>query len=230
MNPYEAPKLPFKFIIDDETKKLVRNAYFKFGEYKYALKSLKYDYKHFLDIMLFTDALCTSNIEYEKLTLEDIFYVGYQKDENKIRLIDNLRKSFVYSYQYSKKNKNYDLEFFNKMNKIILKKTSTPYDEIGHPRKKQTYVMKVGLVGKNIDYIPPVPKQVRPLLNNLIKYINESKDEPFLKMAISHYQFLIIHPYEKGNGRIARIMLPIEFNRMLEEEPILFLSEVLSKN
>lgn len=229
MNPYIAPKLPFKFVLDEETKKLVRNVYFKYGEYKYALHTLKYDYKHFLDIMLFTDALCTSSIEFEKLSIEDIFYVGYLKEESKVKLIDNLRRSFVYAYQYSKK-KPYDLEFFNKMNKTMLKKTGLPYSEIGHIRKKTAYVMKLGLVGKSVDYIAPSLKDIKPLMKNLIKYINCSGDEPFIKMAISHYQFLIIHPYDKGNGRIARIMLPIEFNRLLGEEPILFMSEIFSKN
>lgn len=230
MDPYKAPMLPLKFALDAETKRLVREVYFKYGEYKYALKTLKYDYKHFLDIMLFTDALCTSNIEFQKLSKSDMFYIGYLKDEEKLKLVDNLRKSFVYGYQYTKKNEKYDIDFFNKMNKIILKKTKVSSNEIGVLRKNQAYVMKLGLVGRNVEYVAPTPKDVKGLMKNFIKYVNESNDEAFLKMAIAHYQFLIIHPYSKGNGRIARIMLPIEFNKIFGEEPILFLSEVFDKN
>lgn len=230
MEPYEAPLLPLKFALDLETKKLVKEVYFKFGEYKYALKTLKYDYKHFLDIMLFTDTLCTSNIEFQKLSKKDMFYIGYMKDEYKIRLVDNLRKSFVFGYQYVRKNEKYDLEFFNKMNKIILKKTKIPYEEIGKLRKGNAYIMKLGLVGKNIDYVAPSAKRIKPLMKNFLKYINESNDEAFIKMAICHYQFLTVHPYTKGNGRIARILLPIELYRIFDEEPILFMSEVLDKH
>lgn len=230
MNPYDAPMLPLEYKLDTEIKTLLKEVYFKYGEYKYALKTLKFDYKYFFDLMLFTDTLCTSNIEFQKLSLDDMFYMKYFKDETKVKLIDNLRRAFIYAYKHVKTNDKFDMNFFNRMNKIILKKTKTPSNEIGVLRKNTAYIMKLGLVGRNIDYIAPNPKELKSLMKNFIDYVNESKDEPFIKMAISHYQFLIIHPYTKGNGRIARLMLPMDFTRLFKEEPILFMSEVFKKN
>lgn len=56
------------------------------------------------------------------------------------------------------------------------------------------------------EYIPPEYSDVPLLLDELIKYINESDDHPIIKAAILHYQIATIHPFEDGNGRTARIM------------------------
>lgn len=56
------------------------------------------------------------------------------------------------------------------------------------------------------EYIPPEYSDVPHLLDELIKYINESDDHPIIKAAILHYQLVTIHPFEDGNGRTARIM------------------------
>lgn len=55
-------------------------------------------------------------------------------------------------------------------------------------------------------YIPPEQKDISPLLDELIEYINESTDHPLIKAALLHYQLVTIHPFEDGNGRTARII------------------------
>lgn len=56
------------------------------------------------------------------------------------------------------------------------------------------------------EYIPPEYSDVPILLDELIKYVNESSDHPIIKVAITHYQLVTIHPFEDGNGRTARII------------------------
>ena len=46
-------------------------------------------------------------------------------------------------------------------------------------------------------------------------------------MAISHSQFETIHAYRDGNGRLGRALIPIQLALFTNEEPILFLSEVI---
>lgn len=55
-------------------------------------------------------------------------------------------------------------------------------------------------------YIPPEYSEVPTLLDELIKYINDSDDHPLIKAAVIHYQLVTIHPFEDGNGRTARII------------------------
>lgn len=57
-------------------------------------------------------------------------------------------------------------------------------------------------------YIPPLPQQITPLLQQLIQFAN-SADESFvpIKAILCHYVFEKIHPFLDGNGRVGRVLL-----------------------
>lgn len=61
--------------------------------------------------------------------------------------------------------------------------------------------------GKTV-YRPPDHRDVKQLLNDLIKYINYNKSKvDFLILAsLFHKQFVIIHPFIDGNGRTVRLI------------------------
>jgi Fic family protein len=83
----------------------------------------------------------------------------------------------------------------------------------------------------DIIYWPPEGEErIRKLLSNLEDYIHDEDNEldPLIQMAIIHYQFEAIHPFDDGNGRTGRI-LNILFLVMkdLLNLPILYLSEYI---
>jgi len=93
---------------------------------------------------------------------------------------------------------------------------NTPGTVIGNP-----------FTGK-IFYTPPVgEKVIRDLLGNLETFIhgNDHDLDALIKMAVIHYQFEAIHPFDDGNGRTGRIINILYL--VLEELltlPILYLS------
>ncbi len=56
-------------------------------------------------------------------------------------------------------------------------------------------------------YVPPRPELVRPLLEDLVVFINESEFSPVVVAAIAHAQLETIHPFADGNGRTGRALV-----------------------
>ena len=79
---------------------------------------------------------------------------------------------------------------------------------VGNWRTIDTGPMQVvsGPMGKeNIHFEAPSANKINKEMNDFFKWF-ESKNniDPLLKAAIAHFWFTTIHPFEDGNGRIAR--------------------------
>lgn len=57
------------------------------------------------------------------------------------------------------------------------------------------------------DYVAPPPREVRGLVDDLLRWVNRSGENPLLLAAIAHHQFETIHPFEDGNGRAGRALV-----------------------
>jgi len=55
-----------------------------------------------------------------------------------------------------------------------------------------------------VHYIAPPHTKLTQEMNRFLDYVNNNSEEPFIKSAIAHLWFVTIHPYDDGNGRIAR--------------------------
>jgi len=56
-------------------------------------------------------------------------------------------------------------------------------------------------------YVPPPPEHVRPLLDDLCRFIARDDLAPIAQAAIAHAQFENIHPFLDGNGRVGRALI-----------------------
>lgn len=61
--------------------------------------------------------------------------------------------------------------------------------------------------GNKCIFIAPPARLVPQLMENLFEWLNKTKDELHLLIASSvfHYEFVFIHPFSDGNGRMARL-------------------------
>jgi len=53
-------------------------------------------------------------------------------------------------------------------------------------------------------YIAPPPDILAEEMEAFLAFVNKSKEDAYTKAAIAHFWFVTIHPYDDGNGRIAR--------------------------
>jgi len=84
-----------------------------------------------------------------------------------------------------------------------------------------------------ITYTPPEGEtNLREQLANWEHFIHaEDTLDPLIKMAVAHYQFEAIHPFDDGNGRTGRILnLLYLIEQNLLSLPILYLSRYILQN
>ncbi|MBN2778218.1 MAG: Fic family protein [Bacteroidales bacterium] len=82
-----------------------------------------------------------------------------------------------------------------------------------------------GPMGKEIVHFKaPPPSQVQYEMNEFLLWLNkETKMDLVIKSAVAHFWFIIIHPFDDGNGRIARAISDFMLAHS-EESPLRFYS------
>ncbi len=76
---------------------------------------------------------------------------------------------------------------------------------VGHYRKEAMQIVSGAMGKEKVHYQAPSHNQVKFEMDRFIAWFNEdSKLDLVIKSAIAHFWFIIIHPFDDGNGRIAR--------------------------
>ena len=76
----------------------------------------------------------------------------------------------------------------------------------------------------NVVHVAPSEKMVPSLMGDLFNWLKKDKETPILiKSCVFHYEFVFIHPFGDGNGRMARLwqnVLLMRWNELFEHIPI----------
>lgn len=228
MEPFKASKLPIQYSIDKELLSLISEANEKYGEYKSNLKNSKFDSKFFLDSIILSESLKSTQIEGTQISQDEMYYLKYMPKTDETSEIQNLKKVIDYSKEFIKNKDKLNIKILNNMHKVLLDSVRGNNKEPGKIRNVQNWIGPKGCTIEEAIFVPPTPEEVPILLDNLFNYMNDLYIDPlFINMAISHSQFETIHAYRDGNGRLGRALIPIQLALFTNEEPILFLSEVI---
>ncbi len=78
---------------------------------------------------------------------------------------------------------------------------------VGNPTQDGTIIIK---------HEPPkhTRKEIEELLKELIEWTNTSEELPILKAGIYHHEFVYIHPFVDGNGRVCRLTTTLLLNKL----------------
>lgn len=101
----------------------------------------------------------------------------------------------------------------------------------GEFRTSPVWIGQKGNSLKEATFVPPVYEDMTDSFTDLERYINyECSENVFVRAALIHYQFEMIHPFIDGNGRIGRLLNTLYLmDQNALEYPILQLSAVLNK-
>ena len=87
-----------------------------------------------------------------------------------------------------------------------------PLDKIaGQIREEPSWIG--GIDPSRAEYVGPPAEEVRPLLDDLCRFMNRDDISPVAQAAIAHAQFETIHPFGDGNGRVGRCLIQVLFRR-----------------
>lgn len=103
----------------------------------------------------------------------------------------------------------------------------------GKFRNTQNWIGPKGCSLDQATYVSPSPFLVNELLEKLVEFANIDEDslDPIVQAALIHAQFELIHPFDVGNGRIGRILIPLFLVRRGSIiSPSLYLSGYLERN
>ena len=80
-------------------------------------------------------------------------------------------------------------------------------------------------------FVPPPPERVLDYMENWACFYGSDQLDALVQAAVMHAQFTIIHPFEDGNGRISRLLIPLFlYEKELIAQPALYPSAHLERH
>lgn len=173
------------------------------------------------------EAAISSKIEGTQSTETDVFLYeagGEARFQDTAEVV-NYRKAMTFAIAELKDGKRCTTHFIKTIHSILLNGVRHR-GKIGDFREGPVWIAKkYGDPIEKATYVPPEQLYVPEYMDNLISYINASDDKVLITAGITHYQFEAIHPFDDGNGRIGRLMIPflLHLKKQLSS-PLIYLS------
>ena len=180
------------------------------------------------------EAILSSRIEGTQATVEEVLeheagkhHQGAKKQD--IQEIINYRNALVAVEDYLN-SRPFSLGLILELHKILMNSARGQNKDPGSFRKDQNWIGAYGSTIEEATFIPPSPLKLHDYLNDWKKYFDIDDIDPLIQAAIVHAQFELIHPFQDGNGRIGRLLIPLFllYKRVLSR-PTFYISAYLEK-
>ena len=179
------------------------------------------------------EAVLSSKIEGTQATLGDVlkFEAGQQpkKESEKADIAEilNYRRALNGATAVLP-TRPFSISMLLTLHKILLEGVRGHELTPGQFREKQNWIGKPGSAIEAATFVPPDPATVRSHMDAWVTYYQTEQPDPLVQLAIVHAQFEIIHPFDDGNGRLGRILIPLFlFEKKLLNSPMFYLSSWL---
>lgn len=216
--PHIPPKLPIdlsEILKDPEVLKLISEANRKIGMYNGFLFNTP-NPNLLISPLITKEASLSSKLEGTHATIEDILKhdAGMKVDieEDEMKEVTNYRKALFYSLDKMGTYNSVEIgklplttRLIKDIHKILLSNVRGSKKNPGEFKKFQNYIGS----SSEISFTPLPPELTDEYMVNLENYIHDERIDPLLQTALIHVQFEMIHPFQDGNGRIGRLLIPL---------------------
>ncbi len=189
----------------------------------------------FLSPLEIKEAVLSSKIEGTVTTIDDVFKfdagnVNDPATSKDLQEVLNYRKAMRLSKEWIEKGLPINIDLIQSIQKELMYNVRGENKHPGELRKDQVWIGKKNCKIEDAAYVPPIPLDVPIHLQNLFDYL-KIEEEALIQTAFLHAQFEIIHPFNDGNGRTGRILIPLYmWVRKIIPLPVFYISEYLEAN
>lgn len=183
------------------------------------------------------DAVVSSRMEGTISTLEEVLRLEAEADD--LGLSQDARNDTreVALYARSLRQAERDLKEGYPLSENLIRNAHRTLLSFGrgadkHPGEYKTTQNYIGdKRRKRIDFIPISPERLPPAMTDLVRYIQDTTTQAVLRTAIAHAEFEALHPFEDGNGRVGRMLIPLMlWKGDVLSAPHFFVSDYFEKN
>jgi Fic family protein len=178
------------------------------------------------------EAVLSSRIEGTQATLDEVleFDAGLESADVRrgdIEEISNYRAA-VNGAENALEDRPLSLGLIRAAHQRLMQGVRGRDKEPGAFRKDQNWIGRHGDSIERARFVPPSPLVLPGGLENWERYLQTEDEDPILQTAIAHAQFEILHPFKDGNGRIGRMLIPLQlYRRRALSRPMFYMSEYL---
>lgn len=234
MKPYVPDQLPITELDYQRLFALVANASAELARYDGLLLGIP-NPAVMLSPLTTREAVLSSKIEGTQATVDDVleYDAGLAKEGETYKDIQEIANYRSALYQAREYLQDYPIRlgFILQLHKILMSSVRGENKAPGEFRRTQNWI---GMAGCSIDqasFVPPDPFRLPDYLQALIGYMDSDDSNVLLQTAVVHAQFELLHPFNDGNGRIGRILIPLFlYQKKLLAEPMFYLSEYLESH
>lgn len=226
---FEPSPLPPDLVFTTELTRLLEEAGAAIGRLDGNAQLLRNPYM-LIQPFVRREAVASSRIEGTTAVLEDIlrFEAGSEESHptDDVGEVINYLRALHYGFDRPE-DREFSLGFLKELHRLLLDDVRGNERNPGEFRRIQVVIGRPGATAETARFVPPPPALVPGLLEDFMKWLKDDDELPKLvRLALMHYQFETIHPFEDGNGRLGRVLISVHLREWgLMEHPMLYLSE-----
>lgn len=226
--------LPYEIQLENKTHTLVAKASMEVGRLQECVKRLP-NPGILLRPSLAREAKSTSALEGTYAPLQEILegdYLDESQISNTVKEIRNYMKAAERGLELIK-SKPVCITVLSELQGILVDGTLGAHANQGEVRTGPVIIGDENQPVNEARFIPPPAGEILMTgYHEWEAWINAVNDiSPIIKMALGHYQFETLHPYNDRNGRVGRLIVSLQFvEQGLLNPPVLNLSEWLNRD
>jgi len=166
-----------------------------------------------LSPLLNNEAVLSSRIEGTQATLGDVYEADADSEpepekRDDIQEIRNYRAAIGVGTN-SIQTRGLSLSLLRELHQRLMTQVRGGDKRPGAFRTEQNWIGPKGCTQDQARFVPPNPIVMQDALENWEQYVTDGWRDPLIGAAVAHAQFEIIHPFNDGNGRVGRMIIPL---------------------